>query len=141
MIDNYKNREVVCERNKDTINLLSERDKNEYIYDGTITVSSPTFSYDKNITERLTSRVEVDKYNLEKLLKSSYYRSGFDVDGVPITYFLNIEYGLIPTIRFSDNTMHIYCKDYRFFQYLISYFEIIGKDYEFFTDSIRIKLN
>ena len=89
----------------------------------------------------MISCVEVDKYDLEKLLESEYYCSEVASDGVPITYFLNMRYGLISTIRFSDNTIHVYCKDFRFYDYLVLNIEKYQYKFDIFEDIVRINLN
>lgn len=122
---------------------FTEGERNEYFRSGCITVATniSPLSCDKRIEERLTSCVEVDKYDLEKLLESEYYCSEVASDGVPITYFLNMRYGLISTIRFSDNTIHVYCKDFRFYDYLVLNIEKHQYKFDIFEDLVRINLN
>lgn len=143
MIDTYKNRETVYQKFESPLNVFTESERNEYFHSGCITVATNTIPLicDKRIEEKSTSCIEVNKYDLEKLLVSEYYCSEVASDGVPITYFLNIRYGLISTIRFSDNTIHVYCKDSRFYDYLILNIEKHQYKFDIFEDLVRINLN
>ena len=136
----YKNREVIYKRCENILDSLPKEARDEYLRDGSITINKIDFSCDKKIREKLVTSRELKKYNLEELLISDYYRGGITSDGVPITYFLNIYYGLVSTILFSDDTILISCENYNFYDYLISHLEKTQYLFERFTDFIRINL-
>jgi hypothetical protein len=142
MIDTYKNREIVYQKYESPLNTLTEGEKNEYFNSGCITIPDTNpLMYEKRIKEIFTSRKEVGKYDLENLLISEYYYSGIASDGVPVTYFLNMRYGLISTIRFSDNTMHVHCENFMFYNYLVLNLKRCHYKFDIFEDFIRINLN
>lgn len=136
----YKNREVIYQERENILDALPKEMKNEYLRDGNITIHEFNFSCEGKIREKFITQKELTKYNLERLLLSDYYRGGLTIDGVPITYFLNIDYGLISTILFSDNTLLVGCENHKFFDYLISHLEKSAYSFERFTNFIRLNL-
>lgn len=142
MIDTYKNREIVYQKYESPLNTLTEGERSEYFNSGCITIPNlNSLVYEKRIKETFTSRKEVRKYDLESLLESEYYYSGLASDDVPITYFLNIRYGLISTIRFSDNTMHVHCENFMFYNYLVLNLKKHHYKFDVFENFVRINLN
>lgn len=140
MVDGYKNREVVF--GEFGTDILSDPERSEYLLNGTITVSSIEPFYERRrIKERFTSNKKINRFGIEKLLKSKFYRRELAIDGVPITYFLNMEYGLVSVIGFSDNTIHVSCNNPKFYSYLTAHLEELGCKYELFENFIRINLN
>ena len=140
MKNDYKNREVI-KKQESLLGFLTYSERHEYFCEGSITVSNIDPTCEKRIEEKLTSRVEVHKYNLENLLGSEYYRSGIAVDGVPVTYFINMEFGIVSMIRFSDNTILISCEDCGFYSSLIGNLEKSLYKFDVFDSFVRINLN
>ena len=118
MIEGFKNREVVQERYKSALNDLTQAERNEYLRDGQITVEDVGVYVRREVEEKMTGRQESRKNDLENILGAEYYAVDTTSDGVPFTHFVNINYGLVSIIRFSDGTIHVFCKDERYFSYL-----------------------
>lgn len=118
MIDGFKNREVVQERYKSALNDLTQAERNEYLRDGQITVEDTDVFVRREVEEKKTGRHESRKNDLENILGAEYYAVYTTSDGVPFTHFINFDYGLVSIIRFSDGTIHVFCKDERYFSYL-----------------------
>ena len=119
MIDGFKNREMVQERYESVLNKLTEAERNEYFRDGHITVEEQIDIYSRReVEEKMTTRHETRKYDLERILNADFYCVDTTSDGVPFTHFVNIDYGLVSVIRFSDSTIHVFCKEKKYFSYL-----------------------
>jgi hypothetical protein len=72
----------------------------------------------REVEERMTTRHETRKYGLEDILGAEFYSVDSTSDGVPFTHFINFDYGLVSIIRFSDGTIHVFCKDERYLSFL-----------------------
>lgn len=118
MIDGFKNREVVQEQYKSALNDLTQAERNEYLRDGQITVEDMDVFVRREVEERMTTRHETRKYGLEEILCAEFYSVDSTSDGVPFTHFINFDYGLVSVIRFSDSTIHVFCKEKKYFSYL-----------------------
>lgn len=118
MIDGFKNREVVQERYQSALNDLTQAERNEYLRDGQITVEDVGVYVRREVEERMTTRHETRKYGLEDILGAEFYSMDSTSDGVPFTHFINFDYGLVSVIRFSDGTIHVFCKDERYLSFL-----------------------
>lgn len=118
MIDGFKNREVVQERYESALNRLTQAEQNEYLRDGQITVDDTGVYVKREVKETVTTRHETRKYGLEDILGAEFYSMDSTSDGVPFTHFINFDYGLVSIIRFSDGTIHVFCKDERYLSFL-----------------------
>lgn len=112
MEDGYKNREVMSRRYESALNILTDAERNEYLRDGHITVQEPVDLWTRReVEERRSTRHETREHDLESILHAEFFACDTASDGVPLTHFLHMDYGLISIIRFSDNTLLIYCYD------------------------------
>lgn len=118
MIEGYKNREVVQERYESALNRLTEAERNEYLREGNITLDDYIPYFKREVEEKMTTRDETRKYGLEEILCAEFYSVDSTSDGVPFTHFLNLDYGLVSVIRFSDGTLHVRCEDDGYYRYL-----------------------
>jgi hypothetical protein len=119
MEDGYKNREVTSRRYESALSILTDAERNEYLRDGYITLQEQVDLCSRRaVEEKMTTRHETRKHGLEEILQADFYAVDTASDGVPFTHFVNIDYGLVSIIRFSDGTIHVFCKDERYFSYL-----------------------
>lgn len=108
MIDGFKNRAVTQERAYNAIDKLSPSDRIKYERDGFIMPETCTDPYCK-ICPRRTSRYMSRKLKIEEIINAEYWRTELDQEGIPITFYLSIDYGLVKMTRFNDMTALFSC--------------------------------
>ena len=140
MIEGFKNREVVQERYKSALNDLTQAERNEYLRDGQITVEDMDVFVKREVEERMTTRHETRKYDLERILNAEFYCVDTTSDGVPFTHFVNLDYGLVSIIRFSDGTIHVKCDDTDYYKYLQKYLNGVY-ELDFHKGFVRFNIN
>lgn len=139
MIDGYKNRAVTQERAYNAIDKISPSDRIEYERDGFIMPETWTDPYCK-ICPRQTSRNMSRNLKIEEIINAEYWSNEYDQEGIPITFYLSIDYGLVKMTRFNDMTALFICSheehNYDLYKSIIKR----GYDARFFDGYIYVDL-